>query len=72
MASYLENDTREYAGKFVLLQVDLDQFGDFAQKNFGVTWPAIVFVKNGKIAEKIKMADNPATVDRIIRRLIDS
>lgn len=72
MTSYLEKDIRPFAGKIVLLQVDLDTFGDFARKEYGVTWPTFVFVKNGKMAEKSKVVDNPATIERIILGLIRS
>lgn len=72
--SYLESAKRPYAGKFVLLRADLDEFADLARKRYGIaSMPAYVFLKNGKVAEIQKLAaDNPAPVEVVILRLIKS
>lgn len=74
IASYIESPKRLYAGKFVLLRVDLDEFKDLAERRFGITsMPAYVFVKNGKVVEIERLTpDNPGPVEVKIQSLLRS
>lgn len=74
IASYLDSNKRPYAGKFVFLRVDLDEFEELAERRYGITtMPAYVFVKNGKVVETIKLTpDNPGPIEIRIQRLLES
>lgn len=71
IGSYLESDKRPYAGKVVWLQVDLDEFGDFATKKYGISLPTFVFIKNGKVVEKVH-AVRTAAIQNAVSRLTGS
>lgn len=68
IASYLENEKRPYAGKLVVLQVNLDQFGDFATKMYGISLPTFLFFKNGKLVEKASAVRTTA-IERAVLHL---
>lgn len=74
IASYLESPKRSYAGKFVLLRVDLSEFRDLAERRYGMTsMPGYVYMKNGKVVEIERLApDNPGPVELKIQRLLRS
>lgn len=71
MASFLESDKRPFAGKIVVLQVNLDEFGDFAKRKYGITMPTFLFFKNGRLVEKAS-AVRTAAIERAALHFTDS
>lgn len=72
-ASSLEKEGRPYAGKIVVLQVNLDEvkLGDFATKKFGISLPTFLFIQNGKVVEKASAVRTTA-VERAVLHLTNS
>lgn len=66
ISKYLEIYNRKYAGKIVVLKVDVDQFEELALIKYGVkSMPTFVFLKNGKVAQKFSGA-NASRIERTI------